>query len=249
MTPDFFFDREAEIEGLRRRFGKRRPFLVHGPSGVGKTFLLQRVVPEFPQVLYSPESASPQTVFRNLALALLTVGAPRLLRTFAGKPAEAIRAKSATALKGIVMDALREGSYCVVLDHLKLPSYAFAAAVREIMGSGSTAVITVARSAHMENLGFLQPFYPERSDRFEIRGFPPTVAECFIAEAAQRVGLSAENIGEFCERVREFGQGNPGAILSMLEMAKHPKYRAAEHIKITPLYLDFRLNWKPAGVQ
>jgi len=249
VTPDFFFDREAEIEGLRRRLGKRRPFLVHGPSGVGKTLLLKRVLPEFPHALCSPESASPQIVFRHLALTLLTAGAPRLLRTFAGKPAEAIRAKSATALKGIVMDALREGSYCVVLDHLKLPSYAFAAAVREITGWGSTAVITVARSAHMENLGFLQPFYPERSDRFEIRGFPPTVAERFIAEAARRAGLSADNIGEFLERVLEFGQGNPGAILSMLEMAKHPKYRSAEHIKITPLYLDFRLNWKPAGVQ
>jgi len=249
VTPDFFFDREAEIEGLRRRLGKRRPFLVYGSGGVGKTLLLKRVLPEFRYVLYSPESASPQTVFRNLALALLTTGAPRLLRTFAGKPAEAIRAKSATALKGIVVDALREGRYCVVLDHLRLPSYAFAAAVREIMSWGGTAVVTVARSAHMESLGFLQPFYPERSDRFEIRGFPPTVAERFIEEAAQRVGLSAENIGEFFERVLEFSQGNPSAILCMLEMAKHPKYPSAEHIKITPLYLDFRLNWRPAGVQ
>jgi len=46
----------------------------------------------------------------------------------------------------------------------------------------------------------------------------------------------------------EFSQGNPGAILSLLEMATHPKYRSADHIKITPLYLDFRLNWKPGGV-
>ena len=249
MTPDFFFDREAEIEGLRRRLGKRRSFLMHGSAGVGKTLLLNQVRPEFPHVLYSPESASPQTVFRNLAMALLATGAPRLLRTFAGKPAEAIRAKSATALKGIVMDALREGSYWVVLDHLKLPSHAFAAAVREIMSWGGTAVVTVARSAHMENLGFLQPLYPERSDRFEIRGFPPTVAERFIEETARRAGLRAGNLGEFLDRVLEFTQGNPGAILALLEMAQHPKYRSAEHIKITPLYLDFQLNWKPAAVR
>ena len=249
VTSDFLFDRETEIDGLRRRLRKRRSFLVHGSAGVGKTLLLNRVLPEFPEVLYSPESASPQAVFRHLAMALVTAGAPRLLRALAGKPAEAIQAKSATALKGIVTDALHEGSFCVVLDHLKLPSHAFAAAAREIMGWGSTAVVAVARSAHMEDLGFLQPLYPERSDRFEIRDFPPMVAERFIQEAARRTVLSAENMGEFVERVLEFSQGNPGAILSLLRMAEHPKYRVAGHIKITPLYLDFRLDWKPAGVR
>ena len=248
MTPEFIFDREGEIDSLRRRLGKRQSFLLYGPSGVGKTFLLNRVLPEFPYLLYSPGSVSPQTVFRNLAVALLEARAPRLVQVFGARGMEGISAKSATALKGIVMDALHEGTYGVVLDHLKLPSYAFAAAMREVMGWGRTAVVTVARSAHMENLGFLQPFYPERSDRFEIRDFPPTVAERFIKEAARRAGLSAENMGEFIERLLEFGQGNPGAILSMLEMAKHPRYRSAEHIKITPLYLDFRMNWKPAGI-
>jgi hypothetical protein len=100
----------------------------------------------------------------------------------------------------------------------------------------------------MEDLGFLQPFFPDRSERFEIREFLPTVAERFIEEAARRVGLSAANRSEFLERLLEFSHGNPGAILSMLEMAKHPKYRSAEHIKITPLYLDFRMDWKPAGI-
>jgi len=69
--PEFIFDREGEIDSLRRRIGKRQSFLLYGPSGVGKTLLLKRVLPEFPYVLYSPKSVSPQTVFRNLAVALL----------------------------------------------------------------------------------------------------------------------------------------------------------------------------------
>lgn len=247
MTAEFLFDREQEMDKLRRRFTAGKSFLVHGPSGVGKTFLMRRLLPEFPNLLYSPDSPSAQTVFRNLALALLAAGAPRLVRLF-GKTSDGIRNKSATALKGIVTEALREDSYCVVLDHLRLPSHAFAAAIREVMGWGSTPVVALARSAHMENLGFLQPFFPDRSDQFEIREFLPTKAERFIEEAALRVELSAANRSEFLERLLVLGHGNPGAILAMLEMAKHPKYRSAEHIKITPLYLDFRMDWKPAGV-
>jgi len=245
--PEFLFGREEELGSLRRRLGARQSFLLHGPSGVGKTFLLKRVLPEFPNTLYSRESPSAPAVFRNLALALLAASAPRLVRLF-GKAPDGIRAKSATALKGIVMDALREGSHCVVLDHLRLPSSAFAAAVREVMGWGRTPVVVVARSAHMENLGFLQPFFPDRADRLELRDFLPSAAERFIEEAARRARLSAENRGEFLERVLQFSGGNPGAILSMLEMAKHPQYRSAAHIRITLLYLDFRMNWKPAGV-
>jgi hypothetical protein len=214
---------------------------------VGKTLLLQRVLHDFPQALYSPDSAAAQSVFRNLASGLLAAGDTVVLKAMARRGAEGIKSKSAVALKGITLDALRARECCVVLDHLTLPSQPFAAAVREIVGCAP--VIAVARSVHMEDVGFLQPFFSDRCDRFELRNFPPAVAGRFAQEAVRRAELSAENMGEFLDRVLEFSQGNPGAILSMLGMAKHPKYRAAEHIKITPLYLDFRLNWKPTGVR
>ncbi len=245
MTPAFLFDRDEEIEGLRQRLNKRRSFLLHGPSGVGKTLLLQRVLHDFPQALCSPDSTAAQPVFRNLASGLLAAGDPQVLRAMGRQGIEGLKSKSAVALKGITLDALRARECWVVLDHLALPSQSFAAAVREIMGWGHTPVIAVARSAHMEDVGFLQPLFSDRSERFELRNFSLAVAEQFAQEVVRRAGLFAENMGEFLDRVLEFSQGNPGAILSMLEMAKHPKYRSAEHIKITPLYLDFRLNWKP----
>jgi hypothetical protein len=33
----------------------------------------------------------------------------------------------------------------------------------------------------------------------------------------------------------------------MLQLAKNSKYRTNEHIKITPLCIDFRVNWRPAA--
>ncbi len=244
MMPEFIFDREDERHGIRQRFEKKHPFLIHGPAGVGKTLLLRSLLPEFPSILYCDNSATTHMMFRSLAHSLLRLRNPRAQAAFRSE--DAIEKKSAVSLKGIVMDGLRQGQYSILLDHLKRPSYSFAAAVREIIGWGSTPVSAVARSIHMEDAGFLQPFYSDRSERYEIRNFETSVAEQFARELVSRADLTAPNMGEFLDKVVEFSAGNPGAIVALVETAKNPKYRSDEHIKITPLYIDFRMNWKVA---
>jgi DNA polymerase III delta prime subunit len=244
MMPESIFDREEERYGIRQRLAKQRPFLIHGPAGVGKTLLLRSLLPEFPSVLYCEDSASTHIVFRSLAHSLLRLRSPRAKAAFRNE--EAIKTKSAVSLKGIVMDALHEGQYSIVLDHLKRPSNSFAAAVREMMGWGSTPVSAVARSSHMEDTGFLRPFYSDRSEKYEIRNFESLVAGQFARKVVERTKLTASNMNEFLDKILEFSAGNPGAIVALVETAKNPKYRSDEHIKITPLYIDFRMNWSPA---
>ncbi|HXY48384.1 MAG TPA: hypothetical protein VEI01_02955 [Terriglobales bacterium] len=241
---EFIFDRTEERQRIDQFVVKRRPFLIFGSSGVGKTLLLRSVLPNFRAVLYCKDSATTNAVFRSLALGLFWKGSERAQSAFRGE--DGIKAKSAISLKGIVMDALREGEYSIILDHLKRPSYSFAAAVREIMGWGSTPVSAVALSSHMEHTGFLQPFYGDRSQKCEIRNFEDPVAEQFAREVAERTGLSAPNLSEFLEKVLEFSNGNPGAIVELIEMASYPKYRSNNRIKTTPLYIDFRMNWNDA---
>jgi hypothetical protein len=238
--PEFIFDREQEREEIRERLRRRRACLIHGPGGVGKSLLIRSVRSEFPCFLYCQDSATIQTVFRGLAHSLLGLKDSHLRRVFRNE--DAVKAKSAVALKGIVMDALREGDYCIILDQLQRPSQSFAAAVREILGWASTAVFAVARSSHMEDAGFLQAFYPDRADKYEIRNFDRGRAGDFAHELVSRAGISAANLGEFLEKVLQYSEGNPGAILAMIQMASEPKYRSAEHIKIAPLYIDFRLT-------
>jgi hypothetical protein len=240
MMPEFIFDRQQEREAIRERLRRRRACLIHGPAGVGKSLLIRNVLPEFSSILYCQDSTTIQAVFRSLAHTLLRLKDSRLQRAFRNE--DAIKTKSAVSLKGIVMDALHDGDYCIVLDQLQRPSYSFAAAVREILGWGSTPVFAVGRSSHMEDIGFLQSFYPDRSDKYEIRNFDAKLAEEFAREVVKRAAVSAQNLGEFLEKVLDFSEGNPGAIGAMIQMASHPKYRIAEHIKIAPLYIDFRLT-------
>jgi len=128
---EFIFHRGEELKLLHEHVRRGKPFLLHGPAGVGKTLLFCSLLQPFPAVIYCETSTSMQVVFRSLAQSLLERGHPRLKRTCRNR--DGILAKSAVSLKGIVMDALREGNYSVVLDHIDRPSQSFAATVREIM--------------------------------------------------------------------------------------------------------------------
>ncbi|MBZ5647762.1 MAG: AAA family ATPase [Acidobacteriia bacterium] len=240
--PELVFAREEELGEVRRRLARRQPFLLHGPAGVGKTLLLKTLLPEFPQVLYCGDSTSVKGIFHALGSALVRAGDPYAAAGL-GKGAKGLEHKSSVAIRGIVRDALRAASYVVVLDHAAGASQALFSSIKEAVQSAATPVVAVSRSAHMEDLGFLLNLYPDRSDRLQIRNFDPATALAFAREGAAQSGLQALNMAEFLERLVELSQGNPGAILALIEMARDPRYRSAERIKVTPLYIDFRLRW------
>jgi DNA polymerase III delta prime subunit len=243
MSASAIFAREEELRTLREKLAARRSFLFHGPPGVGKTLMLRALLPEFSDFLYCERPTSGQAMFRSLILSLLERRDPRVLRSAGRGGAETLMAKSAISAKGIVMDALHDNRYAIVLDHLRMPSQSFAASIREVLGWGKTPVVAVAHSPHMEDLGFLAAFYPDRADRLELKNFDPDIAESFARRAIERAGIWAHNVPEFLDKVLEVSRGNPGAILSLVSMARQPKYLAGDHIKIAPLYIDFRLNW------
>jgi hypothetical protein len=237
----FVFAREKELEELGSRLRARKPFVLYGSSGAGKTYLVRRVICDFPEVLYCPKSDSPHAVFQSLALAL-TAARDRTVRT-SMRHEGVVKTKSTIALRGIVLDAVRRGNYWVVLDHLRGPAAALSSDIRDLMFYGETPVLAVARSTHMEDLGFLTPMFALRTERMQLANFAPVEATQFAEQVAHRLGVRAMNLPDFLERVVELSQGSPGAIRRMIHMALLPKYRIHGHIKTSPLYIDFRLAW------
>ncbi|MGB8770690.1 MAG: ATP-binding protein [Candidatus Korobacteraceae bacterium] len=234
------FGRSEELEALHQQLARRRSFLFHGPAGVGKTLLLSAELAHFPDILYSRSNPTPQALYGNVAELLLAAGHPVFTRS-CPNGSMSLQAKSVVSLKGLVRDALLNSKYLVVLDHLMRPSQTFAASIRELMLNWSVPAIAVSRSAHMEDVGFVLPLFADRSDRFAMRNFDPDLAEQFAATYARREGLDAENLAQFLERIVGYSEGNPGAMLRMIRLARDPRYLHENQIKIAPLYIDYKI--------
>jgi DNA polymerase III delta prime subunit len=243
MSPTAIYGRDAEFEQLRRLAFQRRSFLLHGPAGVGKTLLLKQMAGEVPEMVYCDESSSSQIVFRKLAVGLFARKNRRVLQACGTSGLDAIKAKSAVSIRGIVFDALREAIYWIALDHLQSPSQSFAASLKDVCSQTATPLIAVARSAHMEDAGFLLPMFSDRSQKLVLRNFDSDTAKEFAMRTAQEMHLNAANRDEAIQKIVHYSKGNPGAIIAMLQMAASPKYVTEQHVKLSPLYIDFRLSW------
>jgi hypothetical protein len=243
MNATAIYGRDAEIHEIRELLRHARSFLLHGSSGVGKTLLLRYFAAELPEMLYCSESSGSQAVFRSLATELVSKNNHSILKACGRDGLIAIREKSAVSLRGIVTDALRENSYWVVLDHVQSPSQSFSAAVKELIAATEAKLVASARSEHMEDVGFLLPIFSDRSAKYALRNFDTETAKAFAWQVANRMRLEAVNRDEAIEKIVRFSKGNPGAIVAMLQMAISPKYIAQQHVKLSPLYIDFRLSW------
>jgi len=243
---DGIFGRDKDLAELRARLEMRQSFVLHGPPGAGKTFLLRHVIASLPWVLYCGETSNSQTMFRELAAELVRDKNRQALSRL-GRGGIGLRRKSAIALRGIVLEALHQERYSAVLDHLRCPSAALACDIRDLMNWGNTSVIAVARSAHMEEMGYIASYFALRSERMELRNFDDKEALAFAEHLARQTALYASNREDFLSKVVQFSNGAPGAIVTMINMASLPQYRCGDHIKVSPLYIDSRLAWHAAN--
>jgi hypothetical protein len=243
MKSAVIYGRGAELEQLWKLLSHRHSFLLFGPAGVGKTLLLKALITKVDGMLYCEESLSSQFVFRKLATELFAKKSAYTLQACGRGDTKVIQDKSAVSVRGMVTEALRGGKYWIVLDHLKSPSQSFATALKDACRYTETPLIAVARSAHMEDVGFMLPMFSGHSDKYQLRNFDPKTATQFALETALELQLKAANREDVIERIVRYSKGNPGAIRTMLEMAVTPKYIARQHIKLSPLYIDFCLRW------
>jgi hypothetical protein len=229
-------ERTEELARLQAQAQRRKSMLIFGPEAVGKTRLLRSFVQTQPLALFAAKVQSPRELLFALIEELRRVAKPGL-----SLPASCTSLGTGS-LKGIVQRALEQHPFLLALDHLAGPSRVVTGLIKDLNYFDRTPVIFVARTPHMEDIGNLQPMCAGKSERLEVKEFPPPVALEFAKREAIRTGLGASNLDHVLHELVDWSNGNPGSIVHMLKMAHFSRYYAGDQIKAHVLYLDYRMG-------
>jgi hypothetical protein len=176
-------ERSEELARLQTQAQRRKSMLIFGPEAVGKTRLLRSFVQTQSLALLAAQVQSPREMLLVLIEELRRIAKPEI-----SLPAN-WESLGTGSLKGIVQRALERYPFLLVLDHLAGPSRVVTGLIKDLNYFDRTPVIFAARTPHMEDIGTLQPMCAGKSERLELKEFPPPIALEFARRQASLTGL------------------------------------------------------------
>jgi hypothetical protein len=219
--------RREELKALTAALQARRSCLITGPSGAGKTRLIEEAL---------RASGEPVAVVRRLGVL------HDLLVDLAGQlgcpPRQAGRLELATtrALKPAVEEALRKNPRCVVLDGIYDAGPRMFRFLQQLYYMPRVCLIAAAKSR--ESLGYVRRLLWDPREEIALKPLSRLEALSLFDASSEVFRLGALELGDFRTKVVAHAQGNPGQIVKMCEMAGRPEYQSGKQILFLPLWID-----------
>lgn len=219
--------RQAEVYALARAIRSRQSRLILGPTGIGKTRLLEEALSRY----HGPHSLlCAPGVLHELLVRLAEVLRCRTARY------PSLRDATSIALKGVVLDALRAEPRPVLLEDVEHADPRMYRFLQEVYHLPGNCLIVTARSRNC--LGRLRRLLWDPREEISLK--PLTLPECkkLFEAATSKFGLGSLDLEDFRHKVLASVRGNPGQILEMCRLAARPEYQNGRHIKFLPLRMD-----------
>lgn len=250
-TPTFL-NRHNELERLASLLRQGKSVLVHGPAGTGKTSLLGalRRQPSAPSLLLGPANLDPAPWMRQVLLTLVCErGLASLCRRLEleapvgeREARAALARKSGGAARALLFEAFSDAGVAVALDPLGFVSRPLYELLRELGRKTGTPFVFTARSAHMEDIGYVSKFALPQEQRLALGGLPAAEAAHLFESAVAGWPRRPANFEEFRRHVLDYADGNPGTILGLARLARENAYWAGDRLKLHLLTVDFNLQ-------
>jgi predicted ATPase len=215
--------RDAELKLVREHLRAGKNLAVYGPSGVGKTALVQAALAGRKAAVYCADTATLKTAC-ELLLAQLGL-----------RVAEADNVQR----KRAVLQALRRRRSGVVFDQVGRVSPKLLSLLENLHESHPLIVVT--RSLAWKDIGHLKMIL-YNFDTLELTNLSEPDARQLVRGQIHQLGLTVPNPTEFEHDLWRLSHGNPGRILSLCQQAKQGHYAFGRRLDTRLLDLDRRIK-------
>ena len=252
--PPTFVGREDEAHRLQEAIVKRECRVICGPTGIGKTAFVLKVIRDLPaelagRCLYLGAFKELQDLLRQLIYKLYELKDPTLGQQIRSEGVNSLsfdawlKALPSSRLKGTLFKNMEKGDYRVFLDHLPPLTRAVAKIIKELHWMRNTPVYLLIHDELAQHLyQFYNFFYWGDRERLTLHPLPFEAAAELLETCIARFGLSQLAVSGFREEVLELSKQIPGAIVKMCSLAADPRYQYEKRIKIKSVYIDYLMS-------
>jgi len=230
QPPDGFVPlvgRRDELKTLLSALSRRKPCLISGPAGIGKTRLIQEAL----SLSRQPCVSLQQPRFLHQLLVEL---AQRLF--CAARSHADVRHCTSVALKPIVLGALRKTPPCIVLEDVADADPRMYRFLQQVYYVPGVCLVVAAKSR--DSLGYLRKLLWDPREEIALKPLNRRESLALFEAACGAFRLDTLDLDGFKSKVLTAAQGNPGQILTMCRLANRPEYQHGRHIKFSPVYID-----------
>jgi ABC-type cobalamin/Fe3+-siderophores transport system ATPase subunit len=230
-----------ERQRLMTSLKQRRPLLILGPGGSGKTALIDTVVRELhapDHVIVLQHSPHLHDLLTDLARALIRMGHGGFRRWAkpGPDPERWLKQQTSSHLKGVLWGALEAEPCTIILDgvtHGSFPVYRF---LQRLHFTKGMALLASAREPVA--MGALTRLFWDPRNTIQVQPLKAEDASRLFDLAVIHFQLGNLNVEEFRGKALEAAKGNPGQLIEMCRLAANPMYVTGTYIKFAPLRID-----------
>jgi len=249
-----FVDREVETRRLESAILNGQSLMICGPSGIGKSAFVRRVLADLPKAsaarcLYVPGMKDLSDLLRQLVRQLYQMKNPSLRRELHSAGVTSVtldswlRAQSSSRLRGALYRAVEGSDYRIFLDHVPPLTLGVRKVIKELFWMRNTPVYLLPFGAMQEAFGSVsRSFYWGDRERLTLGPLPAIAAQELLESCIEHFALSKLDLGDFREEVLELSGHVPGAIVKMCALASDPHYQYGTRVKIKLVHIDYLMS-------
>jgi hypothetical protein len=245
--------RKKELETIYDHIRRRKSLHIHGPEGVGKSALIDHVywtwdkIGSSPIPIYCGNSGTLREIILCITRSLLGTfkrlkGLDKYREPVELERRNEVEDENILNLRNIAYRYLKNGDFCIILDHLEHVTPRIHSFVSALQGCSS--VMTASRRAWDLNdfSGFSGSLALWHVPKLKVENLHKDDAFILMQSLYDSLELNVSDAPDLFKKIYDTSQGNPKMIETIFAKAADPTYLRDGRLNLNLVVIDCRMD-------